>query len=161
MKASKARNASSSKHWVGRGAGAVGAAVGTAVFWKQEHALLIVGVLNPVTKLGSGRTPPTGSARKLGQKSRAWPVKASKARKASSSKHWVGRGAGAPVGNAVGTAVFWKQEQALLIVGVLNPVTKLGSGRAPPTGSARKLGQKSRAWPVKASKARKASSSKH
>ena len=130
-------------------------AVTTAVFWKHEQALLMLGVENLLTKLGAIAGAP---ASKPGQNASACTVNASRARRTSSSKHCVGRGVGAPVGVAVTTAVFWKQEQALLMLGVENLLTKLGATAGVP---ASKPGQNASASTENASSARRTSSSKH
>lgn len=105
------------------------------VFWKHEQALLMLGVANELTKLGRIADVPAGSAKKLGQKEIASPVKASRALKTSSSKQMVGSAVAvvetvedcvAEVVDAAGVpeaTVFWKHEQALLMLGEANALT--------------------------------------
>ena len=129
-------------------------AVTTAVFWKHEQALLILGVENLLTKLGATAGAPASNP---GQNASASTENASRARRTSSSKQIVGRGEGVPVEVIVGTAVFWKHEQALLILGVENLLTKLGATAGAPASNP---GQNARASTEKASSARRTSSSK-
>lgn len=160
MKRSRALSTLSSKQVVGSAVGVVTVVAGRVakvlevelikptVAWKQEQALLTLGLANSLTKIGRTVEEPGGKARKPGQKATASAVKRSRALSTLSSKQMVGSAVavvvvakavgdvevestvGAVLGNGVEVGVelikptvAWKQEQALLMLGVANSLT--------------------------------------
>lgn len=174
VKRSSALRTSSSKQLVGSG---VGVGVKLTVAWKHEHALLTLGVENSLTYTGKAVDAPAGKARNPGQNAIASAVNLSRARSTLSAKQIVGRGASdvvvgfvtrtALVGVDVGelpvpaVTVAWKQEHALLTLGVENSLTYVGKTVEDPAGSAKKPGQNVIASLVNLSSARRTLSAKH